>query len=195
MPLLCQWSRLFVSILVGIPSESECLCPTLGMSSSGIVVPTLPVSLRTVDSLVSGVLMAVAVGRVYGWPIEPQFLRDLSNVHHRPLWWWCHWWIHPLMPQWMGFPLLRGMPFQDGLLTAVSHPVWVMIGVASLDHMCPRTHPGVDCCLVLFLSSLTVVYSAVAVVVPKSNLRQRKATLLNILMHVDAVVVFACIRP
>ena len=30
------------------------------------------------------------------------------------------------------------------LLTAVSPPVGVRIGVASLDHMCPRIHPGVD---------------------------------------------------
>ena len=90
---------------------------------------------------------------------------------------------------------MRGLPLQYGLLADVSIPVGVMIGVASLDHMCPRTHPGVDCCLVLFLSSLTVVYSAGAVVVPKSNLRQRKAILSTILMHVDAVVVFACIRP
>ena len=31
MPLLCQCYRLFVSLLVGKISESECLCPTLGI--------------------------------------------------------------------------------------------------------------------------------------------------------------------
>ena len=57
MPLLCQWSRLFVSLLVGILSESECLCTILGMSFARLVVPPLPVSLSRVDRLVSGVLM------------------------------------------------------------------------------------------------------------------------------------------
>ena len=43
-------------------------------------------------------------------------------------------------------------------------------------------------------ASLTVVYYAGTGVVPMGNLRQRKAGLSNIAMHVDAVVVFACIR-
>ena len=46
MPLLCQWSRMFVSLLVEIPSESECLCPTIGISCARIVVPPPPVSLK-----------------------------------------------------------------------------------------------------------------------------------------------------
>ena len=65
-PLLCHWSRLFVFLQVGIHSESECLCPTLGMFCARLVVPPLPVSLRRVDRLVSGVLMAVVVRIVYG---------------------------------------------------------------------------------------------------------------------------------
>ena len=44
-----------------------------------IVVPPQSLSLRRVDSLVSGVLMAVVVGRLYGRPIEPNILRNLSN--------------------------------------------------------------------------------------------------------------------
>ena len=59
-------SRLFVSLLVGIPSESECFCTTIGMSCAQLVVPPPPVSLRRVDRLVSVVLMAVVVGIVYG---------------------------------------------------------------------------------------------------------------------------------
>ena len=43
-------------------------------------------------------------------------------------------------------------------------------------------------------ASLTVVYSSGAGVVPKVNLKQRKASSLTIAMHVNAVVVFACIR-
>ena len=39
----------------------------------------------------------------------------------------------------------------------------------SLGNLCPMIHPVVD-----RVSSLTVVYSAGAVVVPKGNLRQRK---------------------
>ena len=66
MPLLCQCSRRFVSILLGIPSESECLCPTIGVSCDQLVVLPPPVPLRIVDLLVSGVLMAVVVVIVYG---------------------------------------------------------------------------------------------------------------------------------
>ena len=61
------------SLLVEIPSESECLCPTLGMSCARIVVPLLAFYLRRVDGLVSGVMMDVVVGIVYGWPIEPHY--------------------------------------------------------------------------------------------------------------------------
>ena len=43
-------------------------------------------------------------------------------------------------------------------------------------------------------ASLTVVYSAGASVVPKGNLSQRKASSSTIVMHVDAVVSFACIQ-
>ena len=43
-------------------------------------------------------------------------------------------------------------------------------------------------------ASLTVVYSSVAVVVSKGNLRQRKASSYTISMHIDAVFAFACIR-
>ena len=144
MPLLCHWSKLFVSLQLVIPSDSECLCTTLGMSFTWLFPPPLSVSLRRVDCLVSGVLMAVVVRIVYGWPIEPHFLSDLSNVHHQPVWWWCHQWIHSLMPQCLWCPLLRGLPFQDGLLISVFTPVGVRIGVASLDHLCPRIYPGVD---------------------------------------------------
>ena len=73
MPLLCQWSRLFVSVLIGMPSESECLCSTLGMFCARIVVLPPPVFLRIVDRLISGVLMALVVRIVYGWPKEPHF--------------------------------------------------------------------------------------------------------------------------
>ena len=33
---------------------------------------------------------------------------------------------------------------QDGLLNVVSPPVGVSIGAVSLDHLCPKIHPGVD---------------------------------------------------
>ena len=150
MPLLCQWSSLFVSILMVILSESECLCPTLGMSCAQLVVPPPLVSLSGSDRLILGVLMAVVVRIVYGWPIEPYFLRDLSNVCYQLLWWWCHRWIHTLMPKWLWCPLLRGLPLQDVLLNAVSPPAGVRIGVASLYHLCPRIHSWVD----LFLGLL-----------------------------------------
>ena len=147
MPLLCHFYRMFLSLQLGIPSESECLCPNLCMSCAQLIVPPPPVSLRRVNRLVSGVLMAVVVKIVYGWPIEPSFLRDLSSVRHLPLWWWCHWWNHPLMPQCMWYPLLRGMTLQDGLMTAVSPPVGVRIGVESLDHPCPSINIDLDCFL------------------------------------------------
>ena len=150
MPLLCHLSRLFVYLQVGVPSEIECWCPNLGMSFAWLVFPPPPVSLRGVDSLVSGVMMAVVVGIVYGWPIEPRFLRNLSIVCRRPLWWWCHQWNHPLMPQWLWYPLLRGLPLQDSLLTSVSPPVVVSIGVESSYHPCPRIHLEVDRFLGLF---------------------------------------------
>ena len=147
MPLLCHLSRLFVSLQLGIHSDSECLCPNLGMYCAWMVVPPPPVSLRIVDRLISGVLMAAVVGIVYGWPKEPRFLCDPSSVHHRHLWWWCHQWNHPFIPQWMWYPLLRGLPLQDSLLNYFSPPVWVRIGVVSLDHPCPRIDLEVDCCL------------------------------------------------
>ena len=53
-------------ILLGTNSESECLCTTLGMSCARLVFLPLPVSLRRVYCLVSGVLMDVVVGIVYG---------------------------------------------------------------------------------------------------------------------------------
>ena len=43
-------------------------------------------------------------------------------------------------------------------------------------------------------ASLTVVYSAGVGVVPKGNLRQIKASLSTIAMHVDAFFAFACIQ-
>ena len=119
MPILCHWCRLFVSLQLGISSESECLCPTLGMSCARLVVPPPPVSLRRVDCLIAGFLMAIVVGIVYGWPIEPHFLRDISSVRHQPLWLWCHWWNHSFMPQWMWYPLLRGMPLQYGFINYI----------------------------------------------------------------------------
>ena len=74
------------SLQVGIPSESEFLCPTLGMSCGRLVVSPPTVSFRMVDRLVSGVLVAVVVRIVYGLPIELHFLRDLSSFFHLPLW-------------------------------------------------------------------------------------------------------------
>ena len=44
------------------------------------------------------------------------------------------------------------------------------------------------------VASLTVLYSAGAGVVPKGNLRQRKARSSTIAMHVNVVVAFECIR-
>ena len=43
-------------------------------------------------------------------------------------------------------------------------------------------------------ASLTVVYSAGAVVVPNGNLRKIKASPYTIVIHVDTVVAFACIQ-
>ena len=94
--------------------------------------------------------MAVVVGRVYVWPIEPHCLRDLSNVCHQPLWWWYRWWIHLFIPLWMWYLLLRGLPLQDVLLPNVSPNVGVRIGVESLGHLCPKINPGVDRCLGIF---------------------------------------------
>ena len=120
------------------------------MSFARLVVPPSPVSLRRVDCFVSGVMMDVVVRIVYGWPIEPHFLRDLSSVRCWPLWWWCNRWNHPLMPQWLWYPLRRSLTTQDGLLTAASPPVGVRIGVVSLDNPCPRIHIKVDCCPGIF---------------------------------------------
>ena len=66
MPLLYQWYRMLAYLLVGILSDSEFLCPTLGLFCGRLVVPPQSVSLRKVDHLISGVLMVVVVGRVYG---------------------------------------------------------------------------------------------------------------------------------
>ena len=43
--------------------------------------------------------------------------------------------------------MLMGITLQDGLLDDVYYPVGVSIGVASLDHLCPMIHTGVDHCL------------------------------------------------
>ena len=91
--------------------------PSNVLCSSSCPYPTS--FLKEGGHFVSGVLMAVVVGIVYGWPIEPHFLRDISNVGNQLLWWWCHWWIHPSIHQWLWYPLLRCLPLQDGLLTAV----------------------------------------------------------------------------
>ena len=56
---------MFVSFLEGITSDSECLCRTLGMFCARLVVPPPSVSLRRLDHIVSGVLMAVVVGILY----------------------------------------------------------------------------------------------------------------------------------
>ena len=61
-----SFSGMFFSLQVEIPSESECLCPNLGMSCARLVVPTPSVSLRRLDRIISGVLMAVVVGILYG---------------------------------------------------------------------------------------------------------------------------------
>ena len=135
---------MFVSLLLGIPSESECLCPTLGMSCGWLVVPPPSVSLRRVDRLISGVMMAVVVGIVYEWQIEPHFLRYLSNVCNRPLWWWRCQWTHPPMFMWLWCTLIGGMSLRDGLLNIVYPLLAVSIYVASLDNMCPKIRPGVD---------------------------------------------------
>ena len=45
-----------------------------------------------------------------------------------------------------------GMLLKDNLLDAVYNTVEVRISVASLGHLCPRIHPGVDC----FLGLLTL---------------------------------------
>ena len=66
MPPLCQWFRMFVYLLVGIISKSECLYPTLGMFFARLVVPPPPFYLGVVDRPFSGFLMAVVVERVYG---------------------------------------------------------------------------------------------------------------------------------
>ena len=147
MPILCHLSRRFVYLQVGITSESECLCTNLCIYLYRLVVPPPSESLRRVDCLVSGVLMAVVAEIVYEWLIEPRFLRDLSSVCHWPFWWWCSWWNHPLMPQWLWCPLLRGLTLQYGFLTAFYPPMGVRIGVASLDNTCTRIHLKVDCCL------------------------------------------------
>ena len=115
-----------------------------------LVASPLPFSLRRVDHLISGVLMAVVVVRLYGWEIEPHYLRNLSNVCHWPLWWWCCRLIHPLMPLLLWCPLIRGMPLQDWLLTDVPPPLGVSIGVAILGHLCPKIHPILYRCLVIF---------------------------------------------
>ena len=86
MPFLCQKSRLFVSILVGILSGSECVCTALGMFYDHLGLPPLQNVLRRMDQLILGVIMSAVVGIVYVRPIEPQFLCVLSNVCHQPLW-------------------------------------------------------------------------------------------------------------
>ena len=66
MPLLRQESRLFIYILLGLLLDNEFICPSLDIFFAILVVPPPPVSLRRVDHLVSGVLVAVVVGIAYG---------------------------------------------------------------------------------------------------------------------------------
>ena len=79
---------------------------------------------------------------------------------------------------------MRVLHLQYGLLTSFSTPVGVMIGVASLGHMCPKT----------------VVYSAGAGVVPIAIVDEISFLCLSkdisstIAMHANAIVVLACIR-
>ena len=79
MPLLCQWYRLFVSLLIWISSDSECLCLTLGISCAWIVVPPPPVSLRRVDCLVSGFLMSAE--RFHGVQPGCHVSQDARETH------------------------------------------------------------------------------------------------------------------
>ena len=156
-----------------------------------ILVPHLPVALSRVDHLVSGVLMDVVVGRVYGWPIEPHFLRDLSNVCYRPFWWWCCWLIHPFMPMWLWFTLLRGLPLQDGLFTVVYPPVGV-------KNWCGKLRLYVSQYLLwsrlfpkFIATSLTVLYSAGVGAMEKGDHRKRNYDFSNIALHVYMVLIFA----
>ena len=57
----------------------------------------------------------------------------------------------------------------------------------SQDSSCSRSLPRP------IAASLTVAYYAGAGVTTKGNLKQKKVSLSNIAMHVDAVVAFACI--
>ena len=65
MPLLCQWTRLFDSLLVGILSGSEGACTTLGTFCVRPVLLPPQVSLGKVDRLVKGFLMAAVAVIVY----------------------------------------------------------------------------------------------------------------------------------
>ena len=113
------------------------------MCCAQLVFPPPQFSLRIFDHLVSGVMMAVMVGIVYGWPTEPLFLRVLSNLCHWLLWRWFNQWTHPLMPLWLWCPLLGGPPFKYGFSTVVYTPVWLRIYAVSLDPFCTNIHPGV----------------------------------------------------
>ena len=59
-------AQAFVSILVGVITGSECLCPTLGMFCAQLVFPPPQLYLRILDHLISGVLMAVLFRIVHG---------------------------------------------------------------------------------------------------------------------------------
>ena len=65
--LLCQWTRLFATLLEVILSGSECVFPTLGMFCVRPVPLTSPHQefLWIVDRLVSGVLIAKVAVIVY----------------------------------------------------------------------------------------------------------------------------------
>ena len=194
MPLLCKWSRMFVSLLVEIPSESECLCPTIGISCARIVVPPPPVSLKE-----SGLSCFRGYDGCSGW--NSVWMTNRAVIFAQSI---------QCSPSTVVVMMSSMNPSIDSSMAVMSIAKgsavtrclsdWCFSSCGSKDR-CSKFRSSVsqDPSLSILLprsiaSSLTVVYSAVAGVIPKVNLSQRKAFSSTIAMHVGTVVAFACIR-
>ena len=185
---------MFVSLQVVIPSDSECLCPNLGMAFALASCPS-PASFlnasgsscfrgsdgcsgrnsvwmtnraalfeRSIQCLSSTVMVMMSLMKPY---IDASVDVISTAKEYSVYRWLAYWWFSS-----------GGSKDLCGELRLFVSQDW------SWSRLFPR----------YIVASLIVVYSAAAGLVPKGNLKQRKASSSTISMHVDAVFACACIQ-
>ena len=194
MLLLCQWPRLFASLLVVILYGGECVCPTLGMFFSHLFSPPPQVSLRRVDHLIlrgyggcsgrNSVCMtnraALLAHSIQCSPSTVMVMMSSMNPSIDA--------SVAVMPTTRGSAFARW--FSGSCLSSFGSED--MCGELRLsvyqDFSLSRSFPR------SIEALLTVVYYSGAGFVPKGNHMQRKTGFSTIAMQVDLVVAFSCIR-